>query len=212
MPKKKQTRIGKLPSQYTFILNPYAEYRFTRCPNCDRKMRQRKLPLLIHVDPANPVALNYTCRYCPDCDLLIAHQDQIETLLAQLFAQHDPSLVGNDYLVIGSVERPAWRESMQQPKSIPEILEHLHDFKEVQTVRVQPGGWYPADLDPSELPVQEPAPLDTPWRTHRPHPGRPKGEPAGKGPQPSGDRPDRFEKPLRSPKANKRKRRRRKRK
>jgi hypothetical protein len=47
------------------------------------------------------------------------------------------------------------------------MLEHLHDFKEVQTVRVQPGGWYPADVDPSELPVQEPPPLDTPWRKQR---------------------------------------------
>ena len=46
----------------------------------------------IHVDPMNPVALNYTCRYCPDCDLLIAHQDQIEELLAVIFVELDPSL------------------------------------------------------------------------------------------------------------------------
>jgi hypothetical protein len=41
---KKEQRLGKLPRRYTFMLNPYAEYRFTRCPGCDRKMRQRKLP------------------------------------------------------------------------------------------------------------------------------------------------------------------------
>ena len=80
MTKKKEQHPGKLPRQYTFIPNPYAEYRFTRCPGCEQKMRQRKLPLFIHVDPMNPWALNYTCRYCPDCDLLIAHQDQIEEL------------------------------------------------------------------------------------------------------------------------------------
>jgi hypothetical protein len=164
MPEKKIPRFGNLPPKYTFVLNPYAEYRFTRCPNCGGKMKQRKLPLFIHVDPANPLALNYTCRYCPACDLLLAHQDEIETLLAQLFTQYQPSLVGNDYLIIGTVERAAWREGLQQPKGIPEMLQHLHDFKDVRSVRVQPGGWYPADMDPSDLPVQQPGPLDTPWR------------------------------------------------
>jgi hypothetical protein len=163
-------RIGNLPPQYTFILNPYAGHRFTRCPNCERQMKQRKLPLFIHVDPANPVALNYTCRYCPHCDLLIAHQDEIETLLAQLFAQYNPSLIGNDYLVLGTLERRAWQAS----------------FKEVQTIRVQPAGWYPNDVDPSELPVQEPAPLDTPWRSQRP--------PSGKDARPREDRPGAFPK------------------
>ncbi len=140
-------RIGKLPPKYTFILNPYADARFTRCPDCNQRMKQRKLPLFIHVDPMRPVVLNYTCRYCPDCDLLIAHQDEIEGLLAALFAEHDPSVIGNDYLVLGTVERQAWREGMKQPKGIPEMLEYLHDFKEVHTIR--PAGWYPADDEPA---------------------------------------------------------------
>jgi hypothetical protein len=193
MTKKKEHRLGKLPPQYTFILNPYAEYRFTRCPSCDQKMRQRKLPLFIHVDPMNPVALNYTCRYCPDCDLLIAHQDEIEELLAGIFAELDPSVIGNEYLVMGTVERQAWREGVKQPKGIPEMLEHLHIFKEVRTARVQPGGWYPEDMDPSEIPIQEPAPLNTSWRR-------------------LADRPGRFVKPARSPKLKKRKPRKRRRK
>jgi hypothetical protein len=190
MTKKKLRRIGKLPPQYTFILNPYAEYRFTRCPGCEQKMKQRKLPLFIHVNPMKPVAINKTCRYCPDCDLLIAHQDEIETLLAQLFTQLDPSLIGNDYLVLGTMERQAWRESVERPMGIPEMLEHIHDFKEVQTVRVQPAGWYPAELAPSELPIREPGPLDTPWKKQD-------------------DRPDRFKKPVRSPREKRKRRRRR---
>jgi hypothetical protein len=143
MPKKKETRLGKLPPQYTFILNPYAEYRFTRCPICNQKTKLRKLPLFIHVDPKQPVVLNKTCRYCPDCDLLIAHQDEIESALAQLFDRYDPSAIGNDYLVLGTVERQAWHVGMKQPKDIPDMLEHLHDFKEVRRIEVQPGGWYP---------------------------------------------------------------------
>jgi hypothetical protein len=196
MTKKKERHLGKLPPQYTFILNPYAEYRFTRCPSCERKMSQRKLPLFIHVNPMNPVALNYTCRYCPNCDLLIAHQDEIEELLAGLFAELDPSVIGNDYLVMGTMEREAWQEGVKQPKGIPEMREHIHDFKEVRTIRVQPGGWYPADMDPSKLPIQEPAPLNTSWRKL-----------AG----PPDDRSGRFPKPAGSPKLKRKPKRRRRR-
>jgi hypothetical protein len=156
---KERTRLGKLPPQYTFILNPYTDVRFSRCPMCDQKMHQRKVPLFIHVDPFNPVVLGYTCRYCPACDLLIAHQDRIEALLANLFAEHAPSVIGNDYLVLGTVERTAWREGMKQPKGIGDMLEHLHDFKEVRTVECRPAGWYPADeLDDRTRPEEPPAP------------------------------------------------------
>ena len=108
-------------------------------------MRQRKVPLFIHVDPMHPVILGYTCRYCPDCDLLIAHQDVIEHLLASMFDERDPSVIGNDYLVMGTVERKAWREGMKTPKGIEEMRENLHDFKEVRTVEYRPAGWYPAE-------------------------------------------------------------------
>jgi hypothetical protein len=138
-----ENRLGKLPPLYRFILNPYAEARFSRCPGCDQKTRQRKVPLFIHVDPFHPVVLGYTCRYCPDCDLLIAHQDRIEALLANLFAEHDPSLIGNDYLVMGTVERAAWRAGMKEPRGLDDMLAQLHDFKEVRTVEYRPAGWYP---------------------------------------------------------------------
>jgi hypothetical protein len=138
-------RLGKLPPMYNFVLNPHAETRVSTCPGCEQRMRQRKVPLFIHVDPMNPVVIGYTCRYCPDCDLLVAHQDEIEGLLAGLFAEHDPSLIGNDYLVMGTVERAIWRESMKTPKHPVEILEHTHDFKEVWSLEFRPGGWYSDD-------------------------------------------------------------------
>jgi len=146
---QKASPIGKLPPKYTFILNPYTDARFTRCPGCDQKTKQRKLPLFIHVEPLRPVVLGKTCRYCPACDLLIVHQDELEAQLEALFAERDPSLIGNDYLVLGTVERQAWRESLKQPKGIQEMLEHLHDFKGVRTVEYRPAGWYPADEPPA---------------------------------------------------------------
>ena len=149
-------RLGKLPPMYNFILNPHSETRVSTCPACEQRMRQRKVPLFIHVDPAQPVSINYTCRYCPECDLLVAHQDEIEHLLASTFAERDPSAIGNDYLVMGTVERAFWRESMATPKSPAEMLEHLHDFKEVWSLEFQPGGWYKDDqIEPKEREIAE---------------------------------------------------------
>ncbi len=127
----KSTRLGKQPPRYSFFLNPYPDVRFTRCPKCGGKTLQRKLPLVIHVDPRNPVSINKTCRYCPTCDLLIAHQHEIEAQLALLFARRDPSLIGNDYLVIGTQDRADWRRGMKTPLTIQEMLDSLHDFTEV---------------------------------------------------------------------------------
>ena len=124
-------QLGKQPARYIFFLNPYQDARFTSCPRCRAKTRLRKLPLVIHVDPKNPVAINRTCRYCDVCDLLIVHQDELEAQLAHLFATRAPELVGNHYLVLGTFDRPVWHRSMQNPLTIKEMLDNLHDFKEV---------------------------------------------------------------------------------
>ncbi|MFL7809361.1 MAG: plasmid pRiA4b ORF-3 family protein [Anaerolineae bacterium] len=140
-------RPGKLPPLYRFILNPYTDVRFSRCPICEQKTHQRKVPLFIDVDPSNAIVLGYTCRYCPDCDLLIAHQDQVEALMANRFAGSDVPIKA--YTVMGTVERKAWREGTKQAMSIGDLLEHLHGFKEVLTIEYRPAGWYQAD-EPDE--------------------------------------------------------------
>ena len=135
-------RLGKLPPMYHFVLNPHAETRVSTCPQCEKKMRQRKVPLFVHVGLVVPVILGYTCRYCPDCDLLVAHQDEIEHLLAGILAERAPDVIGNDYLVLGTVERAFWRESMKTPKGPAEMLDYLHDFEEIWSLEFDPGGWY----------------------------------------------------------------------
>ncbi len=138
--KKTTTQLGKQPPRYRFFLNPYQDMRFTKCPQCDSKTLQRKLPLVIHVEPMEMLSLNKTCPYCPHCDLLIVHQDDLEHLLASFFAEQKPEVIGNDYLVIGTEDRTAWKRGMQQPLTMQEALEALHDFKEVVTFKIT-GGW-----------------------------------------------------------------------
>ncbi len=156
MRKAKRLQFGELPPRYSFILNPYPDMRIGRCPFCERKTGQRKIPLLIHVNPEHFIALNYTCRYCHACDLLIGHKHEIEHLLTGLFRQYDPQAVGNEYLIIGTVEKTPWREGLQHSKAIGEMLPHASDFAKYHSdMRVTCAGWYPKDLEPR---VMEPAP------------------------------------------------------
>jgi hypothetical protein len=154
MSASKKSRFGDLPPEYGFVFNPYPDERISRCPFCEKKTGQRKVPLLIHIDPLHLVALNYTCRYCSDCDLLIAHKQEVEHLLTALFMEHEPSAIGNDYLVLGTVEKKAWREGMTQQKSVEEMRSHTHDFRTYyQELRMKRPGWYKPDQEP---PVREP--------------------------------------------------------
>lgn len=130
--------LGKQKPRYQFMLNPIPDQRFTTCPGCDGRTLLRKVPLVVHVDPKNPIAINKSCRYCPRCDLLIAHQDELEAELATLFAQRAPELAGNNYLVMGTLDRAVWKRGVAEPLSIPELVEQLHDF--VRVMKLQRSG------------------------------------------------------------------------
>lgn len=165
MGKIKKLRLGKLPPKYNFVLNPYPDLSILSCPYCKRKTGQRKIPLQIHVQPMHLIALNYTCRYCPVCDLLIAHKFEIEHLLTRIFSQSDPGAIGNEYLIIGTVEKTTWREGLQQPKTVAEMLPHTSDFaRYYKELRVTQPGWYRANQDP---PVMKP-PVSQEWLKSKP--------------------------------------------
>jgi hypothetical protein len=108
-------KLGKQPRRHDFFLNPYQDRRFSSCPRCGEKTRVRKFVLVIHVEPLSSVALNKTCRYCLSCDLIIAHQDEIETQLTLLFTERDSSMIGNEYLVMGTLDRAIWRQGRREP-------------------------------------------------------------------------------------------------
>jgi hypothetical protein len=107
-------------------------------------MGQKKLPLVIHVDDWGPVSINKTCLFCSRCDLLIAHKDEIESLLAQLFEQLASKTVGNDYLVIGTFDRADWKRGVSGTITTREMIEALHDFTDVVQFKLV-GGWGPKD-------------------------------------------------------------------
>ena len=163
----KLPQLGKLPPLYRFILNPYSDVRFTTCPDCGGKTLLRKIPLAVHVDPHHPTMLNKHCRYCPDCDLLICHQDELEQMLVQAFEHRAPEIIGNDYLVLGTFDQATWRQREKEPIQMGDLPEYLHDFKAYLTLEYTPAHWAPAEGSPSkkesvpQLTIDDPQKVET---------------------------------------------------
>lgn len=77
-------RMGALPPRYSFFLNPHLNERFTRCPRCNATTRVRKIPLVIHVDSVGLVLLRKRCRLCVVCEMLIAHEAEVNDVIKGL--------------------------------------------------------------------------------------------------------------------------------
>ena len=52
-----------------------------------------------------------------------------------LFAPRAPDLVGNSYLILGTLDRDVWKRGVAEPLAIQEMVEQLHDFVEVLELR-----------------------------------------------------------------------------
>ena len=137
-----QFKGSKRPKKYRFFLNPYSEYAFTKCPKCETKTKIRKFPLVIHIEPRQIFLLNKQCKYCPNCDFIIVKKQEIESLMAAGLSQEHPQIVGNDYLVMGTLERQDWRQGNKGSLSPGEIIKRIYVFRDQWYFEVIPAGWY----------------------------------------------------------------------
>jgi hypothetical protein len=139
-------RIGKLPPRYSFLLNPYTDVRLSKCPRCERLTHPRKFALFIITKDFGPLVLGKTCRYCTRCELVIAHQDELEAELARSPARLGPGEGEDRYFVVGTVDRRTWKKGLSgSGPQLENALEHLADFKNYFDLHVEPGGWRPAE-------------------------------------------------------------------
>ncbi|MGK7874888.1 MAG: hypothetical protein AB4426_16780 [Xenococcaceae cyanobacterium] len=134
----------KRQKRHYFFPNPYQDCAFTKCPKCEVKTKVRKIPLVIHIEPKQLFLLNKQCKYCPNCDLIIAKKSEIESLMAVGLRQVNPQVIGNNYLVLGTLERKDWKEGDKGILSPEEIIERMYVFKDVWNFEVIPAGWHPS--------------------------------------------------------------------
>jgi hypothetical protein len=71
---------------------------------------------------------------------LIAHQHELDEIITRVFTVLNPEIVGNKYLVIGTLDRADWKRIDREKLPIQDTIEALHDFTE--GVMFKPmGGW-----------------------------------------------------------------------
>ncbi|WP_242056219.1 hypothetical protein [Nostoc flagelliforme] len=99
--------------------------------------------MVIHIEPKQLFLLNKQCKYCPNCDLIIAKKQEIEPLMAATFVQTNPQIVGNNYVVMGTVDKKDWKEGDKSLLSPSEMVGRIYVFKDVWNFEVIPAGWYP---------------------------------------------------------------------
>jgi hypothetical protein len=139
-PNNSQSR--KLKERHKFFLNPYQDCAFTKCPKCETKTKVRKFPLVIKIEPQQLFLLNKQCKYCPSCDLIIAKKQEIEPLMAFGFSKSNPEILGNEYSIMGTLDRKDWKDGNNKSLSPAEIIERIYIFKDVWNFEVIPAGWY----------------------------------------------------------------------
>jgi hypothetical protein len=141
---------GGSEEKHRFFLNPYEDTAFTKCPKCESKTKVRKFPLVIHIEPGSLLVLNKRCRYCVACDLIITHRWEVESLMAAAFESRDPEIIGNEYVVVGTLPREVWRSRDSEDTQPPDTLDRTHIFKDVWEFELVGHGWGPADSTPHE--------------------------------------------------------------
>lgn len=129
-------------SKYKFFLNPYKDQAFTRCPKCENKTKVRKFMFFIHVEPKQPIILNKSGKFCPYCEMIIVRQDELESLLSYTLKKINPEIIGNKYIVGGTIDKNEVSFKKIQTMGIEEVTKHLYIFKDVLSFKVIPGGWY----------------------------------------------------------------------
>lgn len=139
-------QLGKLPPRHTFFLNPYPDERFTRCPGCAEPTKIRKRPFLVHIEPQVLLLLNMSGRYCPDCDLIILHQDVVEDLLVRTCEHQHMEVVGNDYSIVGTVERAFWHK-YKGTATFQTVIDNLRDFERTVIYESMRPRWMPAESE-----------------------------------------------------------------
>lgn len=137
--------LGALPPRDAFLLNPYTDVRYTRCPRCGHRTWRRKMPLLLAVAGYGPLVLGKTGPYCAQCHLVIIHRDELEGELTTIFTRlaPEPDAVGPEYAVLGTVELRAWRRGLHAATTIDEVLRHTAPFTTSITIEYVPARWAP---------------------------------------------------------------------
>lgn len=125
-----------IKTRYTLAINPFTDFKASKCLWCNKPTYARKFPLLIIVENTNPLALGFTCKYCSKCELIVAHKKELEEQLYITFKEVDPTAVGKPYKVMGTVDKSKWKKSIGTKSDPLEVYNQTYWFKKTLEVQI----------------------------------------------------------------------------
>jgi hypothetical protein len=76
----------------------------------------------------------------------MVHQHELEAELAYNFSKLAPEVIGNNYIMLGTIEKKVWKSGLEgEGSQLDEVLKHTADFKKVLDLHYRPAGWYRAE-------------------------------------------------------------------
>lgn len=108
------------------FLNPYVDAAFSRCPHCGTPTKVRKVYLVILVGQDKiDLVLNKLCRLCEPCNVLIVRQFELEDLMAYALEASHPEAIGQEYSILGTLDRADGRRVAKGELDVPWVLERV---------------------------------------------------------------------------------------
>jgi hypothetical protein len=110
------------------------------------------------MSPIRPAGAQPTASLSPSCvttpptcktrgsRAVIARRRKLELLMAASLDAERPEIVGNTYVVVGTLDRTDWREGRQEQAAPSEVFERTYVFEDVLHFEIT-GGW---QLPPEE--------------------------------------------------------------
>src|SRR6266498_1214847 len=83
---------------------------------------------------AHPRTPHTAFRYCPACDLLIAHQDEVEIALETVLADRTAASAFKDDQIAGTLDRPDFQRALQGQMTMEELIARTRAFTRVLEV------------------------------------------------------------------------------
>lgn len=142
MRKSKREKLQKVPPRYSFILNPHRDLRCSTCPRCDRRTSLRRIVLSVALSESDVALVKKGCKFCAACDLIICHQDELESLISKWYVGVNPAELSGRYQVIGTVDRATCLKGSRGEISPQEVMASVAGFKKDLILEYQPAGRY----------------------------------------------------------------------
>jgi hypothetical protein len=87
--------------------------------------------LVISIKPGQLLLMNLPCRYCRECDLLIARKRELEAAMADRLRTAGIELVAAPYSVAGTLDMHDWEAGTSGSLGYREIKERMYAFRDV---------------------------------------------------------------------------------